>query len=152
MTTRPLTQADLETVSALGISSKASWGYSAEEMNIFRGELTLSEQDIDGLLAAKVAVIDNEIVGYFTIRKHEDGAVELEHLFVAPHIFRKGVGSALLKEARQAASKLGEPTLTIIADPNSAGFYEQAGATHVGDHNSSIPGRTIPVYEISSFP
>ncbi|MCB1204504.1 MAG: GNAT family N-acetyltransferase [Verrucomicrobiae bacterium] len=148
MTIRPLTHADLAFVSALGISSKATWGYSEQEMSVFRTELTLSETSVQELMAAEVAVINNEIVGYFTIRRHADGVVELEHLFVAPHRFGRGIGSALLRKARVTAGSLGEPTLKVIADPNSAGFYERTGATLVGNHKSSIPGRTIPIYEI----
>jgi len=119
-------------------------------MSVFRRELTLSEESIQELIASEVAVINDEIVGYFTIRKHADKVVELEHLFVAPTMFRQGVGSTLLRKARETALSLGEPTLTIIADPNSAGFYERAGAVFVGDHQSSISGRTIPIYELST--
>lgn len=37
-----MTEGDLETVSALAIRSKESWGYDEEVMRIFAEELTLS--------------------------------------------------------------------------------------------------------------
>lgn len=148
VSTKAIRADDLATVSALGIASKASWGYSAEEMAVFEPELTLSEATLAELLAAEVALVAGEIVGYYTLREHGDGAVELEHLFVAEGMFHRGIGSALLRSALGRARAHGVTRLMIIADPNSAGFYERHGATKIGDHRSSIPGRSIPIYEL----
>jgi hypothetical protein len=39
--------------------------------------------------------------------------------------------------------------LTILADPNAAGFYEANGAVWIRDAPSdAIPGRRLPLYEM----
>ena len=118
-------------------------------MQVFEGELTISEKLFEELFDAKVAVVENQTVGYFTIRQHAGGITELEHLFVHPDWFGKGVGTILLRSAMEVVKERGIKKLTIIADPNSSGFYEKFGAVKVGDHKSSIAGRVIPVYELS---
>jgi predicted N-acetyltransferase YhbS len=145
---RPMALDDLATVSQLGIASKQSWGYDTNQMRVFADELTLSPNAFRGLLAAEVACRGGEIVGYYTLRRHADGSAELEHLFVAPERFHQGIGRALFSSAIKQASSRGVATLTIIADPNSAGFYERLGAKKAGDHQSSIPGRVIPIFEV----
>lgn len=145
-----MTPGDLAIVSQLGIESKRSWGYDADQMSVFAKELTLSPESLSGLLVAEVACLAGEIVGYSTIRRHPDGIVELEHLFVAPERFHQGIGRTLFFSAKDQAALRGIARLTIIADPNSAGFYEKLGAIKSGDHQSSIPGRVIPIYEAAT--
>ena len=147
-TLRPMTPGDLAAVSQLGIASKGSWGYDADQMRVFAKELTLSPEAFDGLLVAEVACRGEEIVGYYTIRQHADGITELEHLFVAPEWFHRGIGGTLYGSALQQAAAHGFAKLTIIADPHSAGFYEKLGAKKTGDHQSGIPNRIIPIYEV----
>ena len=48
------------------------------------------------------------------------------------------------------AARRGVAKLTIIADPNSTGFYEKFGAKRIGEYQSSIPARLIPIYEIAT--
>jgi hypothetical protein len=40
--------------------------------------------------------------------------------------------------------------LTILADPNAAGFYERNGAVRLGEaHSGAVPGRLLPLYDSS---
>ncbi len=148
MTIRPAEESDAARVSALAIQSKAAWGYDPEMMDVFREELTLSGE---ALVAARghVAESRGEIIGYYTLVRRSAPEVELEHLFVDPGRFREGIGSALLKHAIETARNSGFVRMTIISDPNSAGFYEHHGAVLTGQHASAdIPGRLIPIYGI----
>lgn len=147
---RAMTPDDLAAVSTLGIASKQSWGYDADHMRVFAAELTLSPEALAGLLMAEVAYVDAEIVGYYTIRRHSDGQSELEHLFVAPGRFHRGIGSFLFRRATHQAASRDVAKLLIIADPHSSGFYEKLGARKIGDHKSSIPNRMIPIYEFAT--
>src|SRR5262249_35394563 len=122
----------------------------ADQMRMFAAELSLSQEIFDGLLVAEVACLGDDIVGYYTIRQHADGTAELEHLFVAPERFHQGIGRTLFWRAMKQAALRGIATLKILADPNSAGFYETLGAKTTGDHQSSIPGRNIPIYEVAT--
>jgi len=139
---------DLPAVSVLAVRSKASWGYSPEEMEIFSSELTLTCEYLNQMDETAVAIHEGEIVGYYTLKDHSHRVTELDHLFVSASHFQEGIGRQLLTAALEAARKRGAETLKVISDPNAEGFYRRHGATKVHDHQSSIPGRSIPVMEI----
>ena len=43
--------------------------------------------------------------------------------------------------------------LTILADPNAAGFYERNDAVRIGEAPSdAVPGRLLPLYEARLYP
>ena len=70
---------------------------------------------------------DGQIAGVLAVAPGgEPGALDLNKLFVEPHHIRSGVGWALLAHA--VAERL-----TILADPNAAGFYERNGAVRIGE-------------------
>ncbi len=154
MVLRTMTPADLTEVTQLGISSKARWGYSPEMMAIFATELTVDAAGLNALLSAEVitkkfAGGKEHILGYYTMCEHSDGGVELKHLFIHPDYFRQGIGCSLLQAAFASLANNRIDKLVVIADPHSVGFYEKYGAVQVGEHQSSVSGRTIPVLEFT---
>lgn len=149
---RPMTPEDLAEVSRIGIESKSTWGYSPQEMQIFAEELTLSEAYLNGVIDAQVAIQHGKMLGYYTLRVHDDGVTELDYLFVSAARLNQGVGGQLLLAAIDSARRRGASTLLLISDPNAEGFYLRYGAIKAGDHQSSIPGRTIPIMEIPLSP
>ncbi len=75
--------------------------------------------------------------------------LDLDKLFVEPQRIRTGVGRVLMAHAIDEARRRGAKRLTILADPNAAGFYERNGARRIGEAPSdAIPGRSVPLYEI----
>jgi predicted N-acetyltransferase YhbS len=143
VTIRPLQQADLEVVSALGIRSKASWGYSDDQMRTFQSELIW---DL-AMLETRTAFVTTEhtkVLGYYSLKESIPILVELEHLFVDPNHFGQGVGKTLSRHAKETAGKAGYTGMIILSDPNAAGFYDQMQRKHVRDIPSSIQGRSIP--------
>jgi len=145
---RAMTEADLPEVSKLGIESKATWGYPPGQMVVFREELTFDSNNLHSFTVAEVAMECDRLVGYYTLRRHADGSLELDHMFVAADRLRRGIGATMLQRAILKARELGATSLMLIADPSASGFYERFGAIKTGDHQSSIPDRTIPIYEI----
>lgn len=139
---------DLAAVSALGIASKASWGYDEGAMEIFAEELTLTEPKFNELTAAWVAVMNDTIVGYASLIARTKTKVELEHMFVAPSHFGQGVGSALFQKALSHARAKGFREFMLISDPNAVGFYRKLGAQEIGQHQSRIAGRSIPIMSV----
>jgi GNAT superfamily N-acetyltransferase len=148
LTLRDIRPADLPIVSALGLRSKASWGYQPEHMAIFTAELTHSEELLAESLATKVAILNERIVGYHTLRRHPDSAIELGFMFVDPDHFGKGIGTTLMNDAIAIARGLDTRQLILISDPNAVGFYQNFGARIIGQHNSNIAGRQIPIMAI----
>ena len=148
---RKMREGDLDAATSLGIRSKASWEYDAGAMAVFAGELTLVSSDLDRFLDAEVAIDAEEaLVGFFTLVAGDDGAVELEHLFVDPDHFGEGIGSLLLERALQQGRRHGAESVIILSDPQAADFYLRKGARVVDQHQSSIPGRSIPVLEMAT--
>ena len=79
--------------------------------------------------------------------------LNLNKLFVEPRLIRSGVGRALLAHAVAEARQLGAERLTILADPNAAGFHERDGAVRIGEASSdAVPGRLLPLYELRLIP
>jgi GNAT superfamily N-acetyltransferase len=74
--------------------------------------------------------------------------VDLADLFVDPPAIGTGAGRKLFDAAADLARKIGATTMTILADPNAAPFYERLGAKFVKMAPSdAIPGRSLPLYE-----
>ena len=70
--------------------------------------------------------------------------MDLNKLSIEPRHIRGGVGRALLAQAIAEVRRRGAERLTILADPNAAGFYERTGAVRVGEAPSdSVPAAAL---------
>ena len=70
-------------------------------------------------------------------------------LFVEPSAIGRGVGRALLADARRDAASRGWTTLRVESDPGAEGFYLAHGARRVGLVSSgSVTGRELPLLEL----
>jgi GNAT superfamily N-acetyltransferase len=134
---------EAETLTAMALWSKASWGYDDAFMALCRDELTVG---IAAIHAGDVwvAVDGGMIVGLLEVAQEPEG-VEVEKLFVSPDHQKEGVGAALWRRAERSALAAGLNTILTDADPNAVGFYRRMGMHIVGQSRSgSIPGRVLP--------
>ena len=147
---RPASVDERETLSELGLRSKAYWGYSAEFMAACREEMTLTVEDFENPDFQPFAAEQGcNIVGYYALNKLSDTDVELEALFVDPEQIGKGIGRMMLDHAKATARSNGSTTMIIQGDPNAARFYEKAGCIKIGERESgSIPGRFLPEFKL----
>jgi GNAT superfamily N-acetyltransferase len=77
-----------------------------------------------------------------------EGKFDLSLLFVEPSAIRTGVGRTLFEAAIKLVAKDGGTSLSILADPFAASFYQRLGAVKVGEAPSdAIPGRYLPLLE-----
>jgi predicted N-acetyltransferase YhbS len=141
---------DAADLSELAFCSKAHWGYPAEFMQACRRELTVTSESIAGdEIQTVVAVIQQELAGFYSLEDLADTCIELGALFVEPKHIGQGIGRQLMARAKAHAIKLGAHTMTIQGDPHSLEFYRAAGASVIGEMESgSIPGRFLPLLEI----
>ena len=97
---------------------------------------------------------DGQIAGVIALAPGDArGTLDLNKLFIEPRHIRDGAGRALLAHAVAETRRRGAERLTILADPNAAGFYERNGAVRIGEAPSNaVPGRLLPFYEVSLFP
>jgi GNAT superfamily N-acetyltransferase len=139
---RPARPGEAAAITALGLRSKAHWGYDDAFMARCATELRWDEEDLERLLV-HVAEQGGELLGFAAVDPAADPP-ELDALFVEPRAMGAGVGRALLANARAVAEAGGIAELAIDADPEAEAFYLRAGARRVGDVRSPSTGRMLP--------
>jgi len=143
---RDITPTDADVISGLGIRSKAHWGYTPDQMEVFRQELTHRADELQHK-SGELAEQGGAEVGFYLLHTIDDATIELECLFIDPGTLKSGYGSTLFRRAVDRARGLGFTRMTIQSDPFAAGFYERHLARKLRDIPSSIPDRTIPLFE-----
>jgi GNAT superfamily N-acetyltransferase len=105
------------------------------EADIAAGRVLVAVDDRDSPIAVAGIVLDGK-------------TADLDVMFVDPPAIGHGAGKELFCAAARLAIRLGAKRMTILADPNSAPFYERMGARFLRDAPSdAIPGRSLPLYE-----
>ncbi len=98
--------------------------------------------DLDPEMIARnevfVAQFGDRIVGFATIIAHEGNDAELEGLFVEPSDWRKGIGTALVRQIEREALAWGANRLHVIANRNVERFYKAAGFTTTGETKTAL--------------
>lgn len=98
--------------------------------------------DLDPEMIARnevfVAEFDGRIVGFATIMAHEGNDAELEGIFVEPSDWRKGIGTALLRQIEREALAWGASRLHVMANPNVESFYRNAGFQKIGERKTEL--------------
>lgn len=148
MRIRPARLDEIDSLSALALASKATWGYDEAFMERCRVELVVRDEHVERGLA-HVAVDDADgALGFYALKEPGERSAELDLLFVAPAHLRRGVGRALLADACREARRRGWPVLLVESDPFAAPFYEREGAVLIGTSTSPSTGRELPLFEV----
>ena len=145
---RPARTDDAPRVSGLAFAAKASWGYSSEWLERWRHDLTLTPEYLDAN-RAWVAEREGVIVGVCVLAVRGDDA-SIEHLWIAPHQQRQGVGRALIAVALEVAAECDAQRVEVESDPFAEAFYAGLGARRIGTLPAPMPGapeRILPVLE-----
>ena len=137
---------DHQALSILMKTSKAYWGYSAEQMHLWNEELTITANYIQ-VNAMYKTTQNGQIAGFYAYRKLTTMLVKLDSLFVSPDFIGSGVGRLLMTHFLQQARSDGFQKVVLDADPNAEGFYARQGFMVVGQKATSIVGRYMPVME-----
>jgi GNAT superfamily N-acetyltransferase len=133
-------------LSAICWRSKQHWGYDAAFMRQSAASLAVPRVAIDdGHVWVAVdpegqplGVVQLAIVG---------SDLDLDKLFVEPSAIGAGIGEMLFRRAVAEARRRGHRRMTVLADPNAAGFYERMGCRFDSMAPSdAIPGRELPLY------
>lgn len=139
MLVRAAVEHEAELLSALAMRAKAHWGYSAEVLERWRSELTISPTTVR-TKRTFVAVVDGEVVGFYSLAPSET-SWHLDNLWVLPEFMHRGIGRALLSHALATALHGGAAEVTVDADPNAESFYLGCGAVRCGELSAPIPGQ-----------
>lgn len=87
-------------------------------------ELPIEQIDAGHVVVAEVAGV---VVGFAAVLPREDGAAELDALFVEPGLWKQGIGRALIERCAAIARTRGAPALHVIGNPHAEGFYRACG-------------------------
>jgi N-acetylglutamate synthase-like GNAT family acetyltransferase len=123
------------------ISSKGYWGYSQEQLEQWRSNLTFE----DGYIArntVKLVMVESEVIGFFALVKGD--VDELDHLWLLPKAIGKGYGNLVFEQVLAECKTLEIAEFYIISDPDAEGFYLKKGALKVGEVYSEPQKRMLP--------
>jgi GNAT superfamily N-acetyltransferase len=138
---------DAATLTAIAFEAKRGWGYPERWIQGWAPTLTILPGYISSFQTFS-AVEGTDVAGCCALRT--DGAeARIDHLWVLPASWRKGVGRALFRHAEAAARAAGATVLVIESDPNAEGFYLAMGAARVGRVPAPMDGveRFLPLME-----
>ena len=133
-------------LTSIALAAKRHWGYPDEDLELWKDELTITDDYIDANVVV-CAERSGVPVGFYAIGDGEAG-LELDLLFVQPAHMRRGVGDALLRHAMECARQNGAAALRIVSDPYAEGFYVRYGARRVGVVPSRPEGRELPLLRL----
>jgi len=148
---------DAKRLTEISFAAKRYWNYPEAYFEIWRKELTITEEYI---VRNDVFTADADLVtaGYYSIVHVPEGfqAGELfiteghwlEHIFIEPAYIGRGIGRRLVEHGKKVCREKGLEKLKVLADPHSRGFYEKIGARYVREEPSNIAGRTVSYFEI----
>jgi GNAT superfamily N-acetyltransferase len=126
---------------------KAFWGYSVEQMEHWKNELTISPEYIEKHETYKL-LIGEEIIGYYSFWKMDDNTLKLDDIFLLPEYIGKGYGTILMLDCIDKSKLLQAKRIILDAEPNAEGFYKRLGFETYNRLESSIKGRLLPQMEL----
>ena len=74
-----------------------------------------------------VAERDGVVVGFAAVVPRPDGGVELDALFVEPHLWKHGIGRRLVDHIADVARVKAAGFLHVVGNPHAEGFYLSCG-------------------------
>lgn len=127
--------------------SKAYWGYSEEQILKWNDNLTISRAYIETNSVYKL--INNDItIGYYSYLIKEEKNVILDNLFVLPENIGKGLGKYLMTDFLNRMKNGKFEKITLNSEPNAENFYLKAGFKKIGELETSIKNRFMPIMEM----
>jgi GNAT superfamily N-acetyltransferase len=149
---------DHEGLTEISFTAKRHWNYPENYFQIWKDELTISSDYICKNTVFN-AVLNGIVVGFYSLVENPQDFYSgevfvskgfwLEHIFILPEFHHRGIGRFMIEHAKNTALKIGASCLLVFSDPYAKGFYERMGARFLYDSKSSIPDRSIPVFEIA---
>lgn len=131
---------EADRLSEIAQAAKASWGYPARWLEVWKAALTLTPE----FIAANpvfVASTEDAVVAFVALVRESETRWALDHLWVLPSSMNRGVGSRLVRFASEFAMASGVRELTIDAEPRAESFYAGLGAIRVGEAVDTIDGQ-----------
>ncbi|QLC67156.1 GNAT family N-acetyltransferase [Flavobacterium sp. LPB0248] len=138
---------DNEILTTITKKSKAYWGYSAEQIQKWDKNLTISQDYIRDNSTFKL--LDNDfIVGYYSYVFENEKNVKLDNLFILPEYIGKGFGKYLVLDFLNRIKEEKVERIILDSEPNAEEFYSKMGFIKIGEFETSIKNRFMPIMEM----
>ena len=138
---------DSEVLTAITKASKAHWGYSDTQIELWSEQLTITKPYIETNPVYKL-VIDDKIAGYYSFYNEDEQTVKLDNLFILPEYIGKGFGKLLLNDLLFRLKSTNVKKVMLHSEPNAEMFYTKFGFVKTGQVETSIKDRHLPVMEM----
>ena len=121
---------DKHNLGALKLRASLAWGNHVDELRALPEAREVPAVHLPHVIVAEFV---GEVVGFATVLPGNGVfQAELEDLFVAPEVWRRGIGGLLLAEAERRAAEFGARSLHVIAGERARPFYEASGYRFAG--------------------
>lgn len=127
--------------------SKAYWGYSVEQILQWDKNLTITQEYIKGNYVFKL-LNEDLIIGYYSYFIEEKKNVILDNLFIRPEYIGKGFGKYLMDDFLNKIRESEFEKIILDSEPNAEAFYSKVGFVKVGEFETSIKNRFMPIMEM----
>ena len=125
--------------------SKKYWNYSDEWMEIWKDDLTITENFITNNYVYHLENDANEIVGFYAFVKF-DNYIELDSLFVSPEYIGTGFSNLLMTDFLSKVREIDFNYKKLKAEPFAEIFYKKYGfETFELQLSSKIENRYLPI-------
>ena len=138
---------DSEVLTTITKRSKAYWGFSEEILKEWEHLLIISKDYIEKNMVYKLVENEN-VIGYYSYFSIDEKTIKLDNLFILPEFIGKGFGKTLMNDFLEKANRLGIKKIILDAEPNAENFYKTFGFETVGQLESSIKDRYLPIMEL----
>lgn len=138
---------DNETLTSITKKSKAYWGYSAEQIQKWDKSLTITQDYIRNNDTFKL-IDNNLIIGYYSYFFKEGKTIKLDNLFILPEYIGKGFGKYLLLDFLNRMKDEKIEKIILDSEPNAESFYSKMGFVKIGEFETSIKNRFMPIMEM----
>lgn len=138
---------DHEILTQITKKSKAYWGYSSEQIEIWSQFLTVSKEYIQK--NSVFNLVDNDkIIAYYSFFHESENTIKLDNLFVLPEFIGKGFGKLLMDDFLIRIKNNNVEKVILNSEPNAEEFYSKLGFVKVGQIETSIKDRYMPIMEL----
>lgn len=138
---------DNEILTEITKKSKAYWGYSEEQLLKWDSNLTISKVYIENNTVFTLTN-DNKIIGYYSYITKEKNAI-LDNLFILPEYIGKGFGKYLMSHFLNRMKNEKFEKVTLDSEPHAENFYLKIGFKKIGEFETSIKNRFMPIMEMT---
>lgn len=138
---------DNEILTSITKKSKAHWGFSQAVLEKWEHLLTVTKDYIEKNKVYKL-VKNKEVIGYYSYLLTHKNTVKLDNLFILPEYIGTGCGKILMKDFLKRTEQMHIDKITLDAEPNAENFYRIFGFETIGQLESSIKDRYLPIMEL----